>query len=42
MNKPAIRIAVLHFAHQTVSFLKNDTALADFVFRAHRQAARRG
>jgi microcystin degradation protein MlrC len=32
MNKPAIRIAVLHFSHETVSFLKNDTTLADFIY----------
>jgi len=32
MNKPAIRIAVLHFSHETVSFLKNDTTLADFTY----------
>jgi microcystin degradation protein MlrC len=27
-----IRIAALHFSHETVSFLKNDTTLADFVY----------
>ena len=27
-----IRIAVLHFAHETVTFLKNDTALDDFIY----------
>ena len=27
-----IRIAVLHFAHETVTFLKNDTALSDFIY----------
>jgi microcystin degradation protein MlrC len=27
-----IRIAVLHFAHETVTFLKSDTALSDFVY----------
>src|SRR5947207_11264075 len=32
MNKAPIRIAVLHFSHETVSFLKNDTALADFIY----------
>jgi len=26
-----IRIAVLHFAHETVTFLKNDTTLSDFI-----------
>ena len=26
-----IRIAVLHFAHETVRFLKNDTTLEDFM-----------
>ncbi|MGC4008476.1 MAG: M81 family metallopeptidase [Pseudomonas sp.] len=28
----AIRIAVLHFAHETVTFLPNDTELSDFVY----------
>src|SRR5262249_24922761 len=28
-----IRIAVLHFAHETVTFLKNDTTLADFIYQ---------
>jgi microcystin degradation protein MlrC len=32
MNKP-IRIAVLHFAHETVTFLKNDTTLDDFIYQ---------
>ena len=27
-----IRIAVLHFAHETVTFLKNDTNLSDFIY----------
>jgi microcystin degradation protein MlrC len=27
-----IRIAVLHFAHETVTFLKNDTTLDDFIY----------
>src|SRR5215813_3107099 len=27
-----IRIAVLFFAHETVTFLKNDTALSDFIY----------
>jgi hypothetical protein len=27
-----IRIAVLHFAHETVTFLKSDTALDDFIY----------
>jgi len=27
-----IRIAVLHFAHETVTFLKNDTTLSEFVY----------
>jgi hypothetical protein len=31
-----IRIAVLHFAHETVTFLKNDTTLDDFIWRAAR------
>lgn len=30
--KPPIRIAVLHFSHETVTFLPNDTTLADFVY----------
>lgn len=29
---PPIRIAVLHFSHETVTFLPNDTTLADFVY----------
>jgi microcystin degradation protein MlrC len=32
VTKPAIRIAVLHFSHETVTFLKNDTTLADFIY----------
>ncbi len=31
MSRP-IRIAVLHFAHETVTFLKNDTRLDDFIY----------
>src|SRR3954467_3244089 len=31
MTQP-IRIAVLNFAHETVTFLPNDTTLADFVY----------
>src|SRR5215467_10343224 len=27
-----IRIAVLHFSHETVTFLKNDTTLSDFIY----------
>jgi hypothetical protein len=27
-----IRIAVLHFAQETVTFLKNDTTLDDFIY----------
>ena len=30
--KPPIRIAVLHFSHETVTFLANDTTLADFIY----------
>ena len=30
--KPPIRIAVMHFSHETVTFLTNDTTLADFVY----------
>jgi microcystin degradation protein MlrC len=32
MNNPSIRIAVLHFSHETVTFLKNDTTLEDFIY----------
>jgi microcystin degradation protein MlrC len=32
MSIRSIRIAVLHFAHETVSFLKNDTTLEDFIY----------
>ena len=32
MKDPAIRIAVLHFSHETITFLKNDTTLDDFVY----------
>ena len=32
MNRPAIRIAVLHFSHETVTFLKNDTTVDDFIY----------
>lgn len=31
MGNP-IRIAVLHFSHETVTFLKNDTTLDDFIY----------
>jgi microcystin degradation protein MlrC len=31
MSKP-IRIAVLHFSHETVTFLQNDTTLDDFIY----------
>ena len=30
--KPPIRIAVLHFSHETATFLPNDTELADFLY----------
>ena len=30
--KPPIRIAVVHFSHETVTFLPNDTTLADFIY----------
>jgi microcystin degradation protein MlrC len=33
MSRQPIRIAVLHFAHETVTFLKNDTTLDDFVYK---------
>jgi hypothetical protein len=32
MSNPSIRIGVLHFSHETVTFLKNDTTLEDFVY----------
>ncbi|HME21512.1 MAG TPA: M81 family metallopeptidase [Acetobacteraceae bacterium] len=32
MTKPPIHIAVLHFQHETVTFLRNDTTLDDFVY----------
>lgn len=30
--KPPIRIAVLHFSHETVTFLPNDTTIAEFTY----------
>jgi microcystin degradation protein MlrC len=38
---PRIRLAVLHFSHETVTFLRNDTAVGDFVYHgspAHGEA----
>jgi microcystin degradation protein MlrC len=32
MSHSTTRIAVLHFAHETVTFLKNDTTLDDFIY----------
>lgn len=32
MTSLPIRIAVLHFSHETVTFLKNDTTLDDFIY----------
>ena len=32
MSNPSMRIAVLHFSHETVTFLKNDTTLDDFIY----------
>jgi microcystin degradation protein MlrC len=32
MAHPPIRIAVLYFAHETVTFLRNDTTLDDFIY----------
>jgi microcystin degradation protein MlrC len=32
VNDRSIRIAVLHFSHETVTFLKNDTTLEDFIY----------
>ena len=31
-TSPSIRIAVLHFSHETVTFLKNETTLDDFIY----------
>jgi microcystin degradation protein MlrC len=33
MNRNPIRIAVLHFSHETVTFLKNDTTIEDFLYQ---------
>ena len=32
MSRKPIRIAVLHFSHETVTFLKNDTTVEDFLY----------
>jgi len=32
VNRAPIRIAVLHFCHETVTFLPNDTTLDDFIY----------
>ncbi len=32
MTNPPIRIAVLHFQHETVTFLRNDTTIDDFIY----------
>src|ERR1700743_611683 len=32
VTRSPIRIAVLHFSHETVTFLKNDTTLDDFIY----------
>ncbi len=32
MNRKPARIAVLHFSHETVTFLANDTTVADFLY----------
>ena len=32
MSNPSIRIGVLHFSHETVTFLKNDTTIEDFIY----------
>jgi microcystin degradation protein MlrC len=32
MTSRSIRIAVLHFSHETVTFLKNDTTIDDFIY----------
>src|ERR1700726_3294771 len=33
VSRKPIRIALLHFSHETVTFLKNDTTLADFIYQ---------
>jgi microcystin degradation protein MlrC len=32
VSGPSIRIAVLHLSHETVTFLRNDTTLEDFIY----------
>src|SRR5882757_10352068 len=32
MSDRKLRIAVLHFSHETVTFLPNETTLADFIY----------
>jgi hypothetical protein len=32
MSHAAMRIGVLHFSHETATFLKNDTTLEDFIY----------
>ena len=32
MGEASMRIGVLHFSHETVTFLKNDTTLEDFIY----------
>jgi microcystin degradation protein MlrC len=32
MSDASMRIGVLHFSHETVTFLKNDTTLDDFIY----------
>src|SRR5215475_11242910 len=32
MSRASVRIAVLYFSHETVSFLANDTTLEDFIY----------
>ena len=32
MGDASMRIGVLHFSHETVTFLKNDTTLEDFIY----------
>ena len=32
MTKSPVRIAVLYFQHETVTFLRNDTTIDDFVY----------
>ena len=41
MGRQPIRIAVLHFSHETVTFLRNDTTIDDFIYPGSPARARR-